>query len=497
MKKIIILLCLPFFLLVTSVSAEENNDLQEEIIYDILIDRFNVGNHKSNELVNLEDPLSYHGGDLPGVTAKLDYIDQLGFTTIVLSSLMENAPNGYHGYWIEDAFSIEEEFGTVDDLKELIEEAHKRDIKVVLELVTNYVATSHPFVTEEGKEDWFKSNTVEQIPATEWLDDVMVLDQDNPEVVDYLIEVADYWLDETDIDGFKLHDADQSSVSFLTKLTDHILELDPNLFLMAGVSSDGGDVSELQSISGIQGIENYDLLRTLNDVFTEEQRPVSDIYEAWVKSNQSNDLIMIDNQKTARYANNTGDHERNAFTTWKLALTYMYTMPGTPVVYQGSELPMYGPGFPENQMLVQFNSPDPDLEEFFERISALRKEFPALTDGDYEMVDATGGMTVFKRSDDKDDIYIAINNDIETKIIPVTDVAEDKQLRGILGDNLVRSNEDGDYLLNVPRESSDVFIVENDSGINWLFIGLVGGIFILFVIAVMYLTYKQKRREAQ
>src|SRR5690625_7271482 len=101
---------------------------------------------------------------------------------------------------------------------------------------------------------------------------------------------------------------------------------------------------------------------------------------------------MIDKKKTAQYTNNTAENERNALTTWKLALTYMYTMPGTPVIYQGSELPMYGPGFPENQMLVQCNSPDPDLEEFFERISALRKEVPALRDGDSEVNDSTNEM---------------------------------------------------------------------------------------------------------
>src|SRR5699024_1072489 len=158
---------------------------------------------------------------------------------------------------------------------------------------------------------------------------------------------------------------------------------------------------------------------------------------------------------------------------------------------------MYGPGFPENQMLVQFNSPDPDLEEFFERISALRKEFPALRDGDYELIDSKAGMTVVKRSDAQDDIYIAINNDVKTKTIPVTGVDESMQLRCVLGDNLVRQNDEGDYLLNLPRESTEVFIVEENSGINWLFLGFIVGVFALFVGAIIYLTHKQKQREGK
>src|SRR5690625_2059115 len=290
MKKNLFFLCIPFLLMVTPVFAEEDNSLQEEIIYDILVDRFNIGDHQNSEQVRLEDPEAYHGGDLSGITDKLDYIDQLGFTTIVLSSIMENASDGYHGYWIEDFFSVEPQFGTMDDLNTLIEEAHKRDIKVVLELVTNYVAKSHPFVTNSEKEAWFKSNEVKRTPATEWLDHVEVLDQDNPEVSDYLIEDADFWLDETDIDGFKLHDADQSSESFLTRLTDHLLGLDPDLLLMAGISNEDADINHLRSVPGIQAVENYELLEALNDVFTEEQRSVSDIYDAWVESSQQNDL---------------------------------------------------------------------------------------------------------------------------------------------------------------------------------------------------------------
>src|SRR5690625_257209 len=123
------------------VNAASTNSLQEEIIYDIFVDRFNNGNQKLSEQVDLDDPLTYHGGDIEGVTKKLDDIQAHGFTTISLSSIMENAPKGYHGYWIEDFYNIEEQFGSQEDLQELIEEAHKRDMKVIFELVTNYVAT--------------------------------------------------------------------------------------------------------------------------------------------------------------------------------------------------------------------------------------------------------------------------------------------------------------------------------------------------------------------
>src|SRR5699024_8377583 len=131
-------------------------------------------------------------------------------TTISLSPIMKNAKDGYHGYWIEDFYEIDEQFGSMEDLEELINEAHERDMKVILELVTNYVSDSHPIVSDSEKEDWLYEDDDKPVEQYPWLEEVVTLNQDNPEVDKYLKEVADYWLDETDIDGYKLHAADQA-----------------------------------------------------------------------------------------------------------------------------------------------------------------------------------------------------------------------------------------------------------------------------------------------
>src|SRR5699024_3014480 len=132
------------------------------------------GRQASSEQVDVDDPHTYNGGDIKGVTDMLETIDELGFTTISLSPIMENAPKGYHGYWIEDPYEIEEEFGSKDELKELVEKAHDRKIKVMIEFVPNYIAKSSPIVNDADKEDWFKEVSVDSIDATEWLDDVLV-----------------------------------------------------------------------------------------------------------------------------------------------------------------------------------------------------------------------------------------------------------------------------------------------------------------------------------
>lgn len=499
MKKRIIFL-LSFLLMVTSlplyiVSAEESDDeLKEEVIYDIIIDRFNNGNQKLNEQVRLDDPYAFHGGDLEGITTKLDDLNEFGYTTISLSPPMANAPDGYHGYWIEDFFGIEPQLGSIEDLKELVEEAHKRDMKIVLELVTNYVSNTHPMVKDSTKDDWIDTEKSKPVDDYPWLENVVSLNQDNPEVIDYLSDVAAYWINETGIDGYKLQAADQASPEFLTTLTQNIKKEKEDAYIIADILDE--ERSELYDIDDIQLVTNTEQYENMTDVFSKEDVPVLPLLENWEQQDQESGLLYVDNKYTKRFTELFSEQGRNKVTTWKLALTYMYTMPGVPLIYQGSEIPAYGQGVPENQRLVNFNSSEKDLQEFIERISALREQFPVLTGNSFEIIDTDQGMSVYKRGEGDESVYVAINNDSESRFISMDSISSDKQLRGLLGDNLVREDEEKEFRIGLPRETTEVYVIEENSGINWFFIGAIVGIFVIFVVAVIILTRKQKKREA-
>src|SRR5690625_2536193 len=272
----ILITCIIFVLLSLPVggvnAAQSSSSLYEEIIYDILVDRFNNGNQKLSEQVDLDDPLTYHGGDIEGVTKKLDEIQAHGFTTVSLSSIMANAPKGYHGYWIEDFYNIEEQFGTKEDLQNLIEEAHERDMKVILELVTNYVATSHPFVNDPDKQDWFVENQLKPISSTEWLSNTVQLDQSNEEVQKYLLEVALYWMNEFNVDGFTLHAADQAENEFVEMLTKEIKHLNPNFFILARTLQGNLEVEHLVNNENIDAVENNEVYQVMNDSLIEPDK---------------------------------------------------------------------------------------------------------------------------------------------------------------------------------------------------------------------------------
>lgn len=497
MKKIIkigMMMALFFAFTPIAISAEANEHLEDEVIYDIVVDRFNNMNQENSEKVDVDDPYAYHGGDLQGITVKLDELKSLGFTTISLSPVMENADNGFHGYWIEDHFKVENEFGTMEDLQELIDKAHEREMKVILEFVPNYIAASHPITTDNKA--WIDESEKIDKEVAPWLEEAVALNQELPEVQNYLKEVADYWIDETEIDGFKIHEVDKAEPSFLENFTGHLKEKNPEFILIGTLSEASVEMNE-KAMAGLDFVENNKLQEVMAHVFANEDEPVSRIYTTWEEAGKQPGLISIDDKFKKRFTHQFTEEGRNLVTAWKLALTYIYTTPGVPFIYQGSEIPMYGEKYPETQVLMQFNSGEPELKEYYTRISSLREQFSALRLGDFEVVATDQGMSVFKRSYKDETVYVAINNDTESRVVELTDIDSNVQLRGVLEDNLVRENKNGEYKIGIPRESSEVYVVEDETGLNWIFILPMVVVFVLFVAAVIYLSRKQKQINQQ
>jgi len=121
MRKVLYsLIIIPFLLFcafpVSAVEKEERK-WQDESIYFIMVDRFNNGDTANDFQVNTADLKEYNGGDFKGITDKLDYIQDMGFTAIWLTPVFDNEAKGYHGYWINDFYNTEEHFGTMEEFK--------------------------------------------------------------------------------------------------------------------------------------------------------------------------------------------------------------------------------------------------------------------------------------------------------------------------------------------------------------------------------------------
>ena len=412
---------------------------------------------------------------------------------------MENAKKGYHGYWIEDFYTIDEQFGDKEALENLIDAAHKRDMKIVLELVTNYAGENFAEKETKATDDWFKENEITPTEGNEWMNQSVTFDQTNSEVQDYLFEVADYWMDNYEIDGYNLHAADQAEPEFIEELTGKIKDKNKEFYLLAGTLQEdtNANIDSLVENKNIDAVENVQIHESLVETYQESEQSPEKVYEAWAENKEINSLLYVDNINTARFSNSAADHGRNSITTWSLALAAMYTMPGVPVIYQGSETPMYGPGYPENRYMVDFTSGDQDLEKVFEKLGTIRENFTALVDGSYEVISNTDNLTLFKRENKDETLYVAINNDTESQVIELEGLSDEYQLNGLIQDHIVRANEEGNFEIGLPRETAEVFVVEENFGFNWLFIGFVASVFILFVYFVARLTRLQNKRNAE
>src|SRR5699024_5015854 len=174
-------------------------------------------------------------------------------------------------------------------------------------------------------------------------------------------------------------------------------------------------------------------------------------YETCGSSHNDKELLYVDTITSPRFSNNFADHGRTAATTCDLALAYLYFSPGVPMIYQGSEIPMYGPGYPENQYLADFTSADPDLEKIFSKMASIRDQFPSLARGEIEEMATNEGLSLFKRTYENEIVYVAINNDSKSHTVEIEgeELTDEVQLRGLLHDDTIRQSDEGKFLIGM------------------------------------------------
>ena len=229
--------------IVTKTSQLNRHDQQAQVLYSILIDRFYNGNESNDWKMNspeVLDIVDYQGGDLAGITAKIEegYFDKLGVNTLWISPITQNPwdawglypfPNGnkydstktytkfsgYHGYWPIFATKLDDRFGTPNELRTLLNVAHAHNINIILDYVANHMHINSP--TLQQHPDWHTDSILpdgrrnfelwDEARLTTWFDKhIPTLDLEREEVCEAMTDSALYWLENYDLDGFR-HDA--------------------------------------------------------------------------------------------------------------------------------------------------------------------------------------------------------------------------------------------------------------------------------------------------
>lgn len=174
----------------------------------------------------------------------------------------------------------------------------------------------------------------------------------------------------------------------------------------------------------------------------------------------------------------------------------MYTSPGIPIVYYGSEIAMDGGEDPDNRRQMDFRT-DKELIDYITKLGEVRGLLPSLTRGDMELLEERDGFAVYKRTFDDETTVIAINNSTKTQkaVLDSSQLEEERELRGMISNDLIRSKDDK-YELIIDREEAEVYVLKEKSGLNIPLIGALAAVYSAFMI-FLYLLWKRSKRRDQ
>ncbi|MCJ8005981.1 alpha-amylase family glycosyl hydrolase [Lederbergia wuyishanensis] len=453
-KKVLCFIFSTFLLLsAINVHADEQKSWEDEIIYSLMVDRFNNGDYNNDFDVNLTDPNSYQGGDFKGIKDKLDYLKEMGFTSIQLSPIFDNEDGGYHGAWIKDYYNTDEHFGSIEEFKQLVDFFHKNNMRIILEF---------PIQKEMG--------------------------------TDEIIDVVKWWINETKIDGFKMTNINAKPVLFWKEVLSDISSFKDNFYLSGAASNLSEEEMNEYSEAGFTSISDSSLVRPLRDAYSKTDVSASALLNSYGHSTSGLREAFFDNQNTDRYTREMVNNNTYPVTRWKVALSFLYTQPEIPVVYYATEIAVNGGESPDNTPMMNFRT-DKEIIDYIADLGRVRNHQKALTRGTMELLYEKDGMTVFKRQFNSEIVVVAINNTSADQSVTLHEdkLESNKELRGLLGTDLVRVDNNGNYKIAIERESAEIYKLTEKSGYNIPFILSIFVVFAAFIL-FMYITWKRGKK---
>ncbi len=410
-------------------------------------------------------------GDFNGITAKLDYLQELGIGGLWLMPIHPSP--SYHGYDVTDYYAVNPDYGTLEDFERLLEEAHQRDMRVIIDLVLNHTSARHPwfqsalmpgspyhdwYVWSEtdpgtpgpwGQTAWYRAGNGQYYYAIFW-DQMPDLNYANPDVREEAKKIAAFWLEDVGVDGFRLDavrylvegdrlaDSDANH-SFLAEWGASVRSLDPQAFTVGEAWTDNPNVKEyVTTNTELDSAFNFDLSAAITGLNAGNVATFRFVLQTTIR-----DFPEQDN------ANFLTNHDMprlmNAFVTDKdqrarLAAAILLTAPGIPFIYYGEEIGMSGTkpdefirtpmqwdategagftggipwqavnaDYPQVNVAAQTGD-SASLLETYRTLIGLRNAHPALSRGQTFMADSSSSKLVaFLRSSGDENLLILLN----------------------------------------------------------------------------------------
>ena len=372
-------------------------------------------------------PVHNDGVCVPRIRKLMDwseYLQTLGVDSILLNPIFES---DNHGYDTRDFKTIDCRLGTNEDFKEVCEDLHKHNVKIVLDGVFNHVGRGFwAFKDVQEKKwdspykDWFHIS----FDGNSCYDDgfwyegweghfeLVKLNLQNPAVVDYLMECVKYWIDEFDIDGLRLDVAYSLDHNFMRRLRSYTQELKPDFALIGEVLF--GDYNIIVNDEMLHSCTNYECYKGLYSSFNcmnmfEIAHSLHRQFgsDQWCIYRGKHLMTFVDNHDVTRLASILTNKKHIP-----LAYGLLMGMPGIPCLYYGSEWAEPGEKAPDNDYALRpcFEEPKPnELTEFIKKLIRVRQGSDELCNGAYKNVVIQNHQLVFERCSEKERVIVAIN----------------------------------------------------------------------------------------
>jgi glycosidase len=497
----------------------------DDIIYLLMPDRFSDGDSSNNDppqsrgLYDRTHKFRYHGGDLQGVINHLPYLKDLGVTAIWLTPWYDNVNHpdeiekkeggtttGFHGYGAIDFYGVEEHFGTLDKLRELVDEAHKQGIKIIQDEVANHTGPYHPWVDDSPTPTWYNGTRAAHLknvfqtwmlhdPRAEekskretmegwFLDFLPDLNQTDEEVERYLIQNTLWWIGTTGLDGIRQDTWQYVPNTFWREWTAAIKREYPNFRIVGEVKDgdpvhvsffQGGRVRFDGVDSGLDTLLDFPLFYPVRHAFAEgkdlDEVPKT-LAKDYIYTNPDVLVTLLGDHDDKRFMSEPGAN----ITGLKLAHTFLLTTRGTPQLYYGDEIAMTGEdepttrqdfpgGFPGDRRNA-FNKggrtpEEQDLFEHVRKMARLRAELEPLRRGSLVTLHVAPQQYAYARVTNRASVIIVINNDSKPASMEFdvtrAGIGNDATLTAHLGTPSRGSVKDGILKVTLPARSASIF----------------------------------------
>jgi neopullulanase len=486
---------------------------RDDVVYLIMPDRFADGDPSNDHppgstgVYDRSKPMAYHGGDLRGIRQHLDYLHDLGVTTLWLTPVWKNTDSDYHGYHAVDFYSLDDHMGSMQEYQALVADAHRLGMKVIIDYVVNHTGPHHPWANDPPTTTWLHGTPAHHLePAYSftglidphaspreyvktlegWFANKLPdLNPDDPELATYLAQNAMWWTEIAQLDGFRLDTFPYSTRQFWSGWHERLHRVYPQINDVGEVADpdsaitaffEGGQKQFDGIDSGLTTVFDFPLDAALRDVVI-KGAPMEKIVEVLrhdeLYPHPEMLVTFIGNHDHPRFVSEKGSSPAKL----KAALSLLLTLRGIPQIYAGDEIGMPGGADPDNRRDFPGGFPnDPrnaftsagrtaeqqDIFTHVQSLLALRKSHPALRTGKQWHVGWDDNYYAFLRELPEEKLLVVYNNaskrlDFD---IPVdnTPLENARQLQAVFGTSTAQIAT-GKMHISLPAQTLVVFSV--------------------------------------